>query len=87
MESFFTVASAEGTVGLSVVPISEVPEAGKLILIANMFLGRLEIIPFLVMIYIIVSSIFRLRLPSVRDMGSRLRRKKDFSPAKYTYQG
>ncbi len=61
LESFFTVASAEGTVGLSVVPIADMHPSGKLILIANMFLGRLEIIPFLVMIYIVITTILEKR--------------------------
>ena len=59
LDSFFTVASAEGTVGLSVVPIADMAPAGKLVLIANMFLGRLEIIPFLVMIYVVFGSLLR----------------------------
>jgi trk system potassium uptake protein TrkH len=61
LESFFTVASAEGTVGLSVVPIAEMNPIGKLILIANMFLGRLEIIPFLVMIYVVINTVLNMR--------------------------
>ncbi len=52
LDSVFTVASAEGTVGLSVVPLEDMNPAGKGILIVNMLLGRLEIIPFLVLMYI-----------------------------------
>jgi trk system potassium uptake protein TrkH len=61
LESFFTVASAEGTVGLSVVDIAGMHPWGKLVLIANMFLGRLEIIPFLVMIYIVLTTALDMR--------------------------
>jgi len=61
LDSVFTVASAEGTVGLSVVPIADMNPAGKLILIANMFLGRLEVIPFLVMIYIVFNRVISLK--------------------------
>jgi trk system potassium uptake protein TrkH len=61
LDSVFTVASAEGTVGLSVVPIADMDPAGKLILIANMFLGRLEIIPFLVIVYIGLSWLLHMR--------------------------
>jgi trk system potassium uptake protein TrkH len=61
LDSFFTVASAEGTVGLSVVPIADMEPAGKLVLIANMFLGRLEIIPFLVVIYTVFWSLIGAR--------------------------
>jgi trk system potassium uptake protein TrkH len=71
LDSVFTVASAEGTVGLSVVPIAEMNPVGKLILIANMFLGRLEIIPFLVMIYIAFCRILNLR------KGISIRKKKE----------
>jgi trk system potassium uptake protein TrkH len=61
LDSVFTVASAEGTVGLSVIPIQDMHPNGKIILIANMFLGRLEIIPFLVMAYILISSLVDMR--------------------------
>ena len=62
LDSIFTVASAEGTVGLSVISIADMNPVGKLILMANMFLGRLEIIPFLVMLYIAFNAIFNLKL-------------------------
>jgi trk system potassium uptake protein TrkH len=71
MESFFTVASAEGTVGLSVVPMADMHPYGKLVLIANMFLGRLEIIPLLVMLYVILGALLRM------GRGISLRKGKD----------
>jgi trk system potassium uptake protein TrkH len=74
LDSFFTVASAEGTVGLSVVPIADMHPTGKLVLIANMLLGRLEIIPFLVMIYILMNSLLR----AGRGISFRSRKVKEF---------
>lgn len=50
--ALFEVASAEGTVGLSVgVTSSSLPAPAKLILIFDMWVGRLEIIPVLIMLY------------------------------------
>ncbi len=57
MVSFFQAASAQGTVGMSLVPIASLPGAAKLLLIANMLLGRLEIFPILAM----VMSLFRIK--------------------------
>jgi trk system potassium uptake protein TrkH len=45
--SFFQAASAQGTVGLSLVPVAAMPAAAKAVLIFSMLLGRLEIFPFL----------------------------------------
>lgn len=73
LDSVFTVSSAEGTVGLSVIPIDDMNPAGKLILMANMFMGRLEIIPFLVMLYIILDKM----VLSVRGISLRRPRRKD----------
>ena len=50
--TLFEVASAEGTVGLSVgITSSSLTFGSKLILILNMWLGRLEILPVLVALY------------------------------------
>jgi len=52
VNSLFEVASAEGTVGMSVgITSSGMNPASKLILIVNMWLGRLEIMPVLVALY------------------------------------
>lgn len=75
LDSFFTVASAEGTVGLSVFPIVDMPVVGKLILIVNMFLGRLEIIPFLVLIYVTFWSLVGVRKGISLNPFKRLRKR------------
>ncbi|MCK5473824.1 MAG: TrkH family potassium uptake protein [Candidatus Aenigmarchaeota archaeon] len=54
VDSFFHVISALGTVGLSTIEISTIPVIGKVILIACMFLGRLEIFPVLILLKNIV---------------------------------
>lgn len=52
IDSLFEVASAEGTVGMSVgITSSALNPISKLILIVNMWLGRLEIVPVLVALY------------------------------------
>ncbi len=52
IDSLFEVASAEGTVGMSVgITSSSLNPISKLVLIVNMWLGRLEIIPVLVALY------------------------------------
>ncbi|MFB6290143.1 MAG: TrkH family potassium uptake protein [Candidatus Bipolaricaulia bacterium] len=52
VNSLFEVASAEGTVGMSVgITSSGLHPVSKLILILNMWLGRLEITPVLVALY------------------------------------
>jgi trk system potassium uptake protein TrkH len=61
-ESFFQTSSAQGTVGFSALPMDIMHPLGKVILMVNMFLGRLEIFPYLVMIYIVYHRItFRSR--------------------------
>ncbi len=55
--SFFQAASAQGTVGMSLVPIASLPGPAKLLLIVNMLLGRLEIFPFLAL----VMALFRIK--------------------------
>lgn len=57
VDAFFQASSAQGTVGLSVIPVSTMPEAGKVLLMINMLLGRLEIFPFLAL----VLALFRIR--------------------------
>ncbi len=76
IDSFFTVASAEGTVGLTVFPIAEMVPAGKLILIANMFLGRLEIIPFLAILYMIFEGLLGVRKGISFGFMNKFKRKK-----------
>lgn len=52
LDSLFEVVSATGTVGLSAgVVAAEMPAILKAILCADMLLGRLEILPWLVMVY------------------------------------
>ncbi len=50
LDSSFQVVSALGTVGLSTMSIVSVPIIGKIFLICAMLLGRLEILPILVII-------------------------------------
>ncbi|MBU0530756.1 MAG: TrkH family potassium uptake protein [Candidatus Aenigmatarchaeota archaeon] len=52
-DAFFEVTSAQGNVGISVIPLADMHWVGKFVLIVNMLLGRLEIFPFLVLIYAI----------------------------------
>ena len=57
IDSMFISASAEGTVGLSTIDVYSMPIICKLVLIIDMLLGRLEIIPFMVLFYSIFSRI------------------------------
>ena len=51
-DSLFEAASAQGTVGLSVgVTSADMPALGKAILMFQMWLGRLEIVPVLIVLY------------------------------------
>lgn len=50
LDSSFQVVSALGTVGLSTMKISTIPIVGKIFLTVAMLLGRLEILPILVLI-------------------------------------
>ncbi len=61
IDSMFQTASAQGTVGLSTANIALLNPIGKLMLIINMFLGRLEILPFLVLVYEILHIKRRLK--------------------------
>ncbi len=70
VDSIFQAASAEGTVGLSVMDTTTMHPAGKLILIFNMFIGRLEIFPFMVLVYVVyrgLSKSFRNRKHEERE--------------------
>ncbi|MFH1234354.1 MAG: TrkH family potassium uptake protein [Candidatus Diapherotrites archaeon] len=54
-EASFTVASAQGTVGLGVIPVGDVRWLGmndilKILLSLHMILGRMEILPFFIML-------------------------------------
>lgn len=61
IDSLFEAASAQGTVGLSVIEVSSMPVIGKTLLMLNMLLGRLEIFPFLVLIYSVYRGILKKR--------------------------
>jgi len=56
MDSFFIVSSAQGTVGFSTIDLVPLVWQGKLVLMINMLLGRLEIFPFLVLLYSFFSA-------------------------------
>jgi trk system potassium uptake protein TrkH len=57
LDSFFVSASAEGTVGMTTIDIAVMNPAGKIILMADMLLGRLEILPFFVLFFALYSRI------------------------------
>jgi trk system potassium uptake protein len=51
LNSFFEIASAQGNVGLSMGIVSPtMPDIAEIVLIFNMWVGRLEIIPVLVLL-------------------------------------
>lgn len=56
LDSFFMVSSAQGTVGFSTVDILPMLWQGKIMLMINMLLGRVEIFPFLVLLYSLFAS-------------------------------
>jgi len=56
LESLYQAASAQGNVGLSVIPLDSMNPLGKLILMAGMVLGRLEIFPVLGLLYMLVKT-------------------------------
>lgn len=60
IDSFFVSASAEGTVGLTTIEVASMGVPGKVVLMVDMLLGRLEILPFFVLFYAVASS-FRKR--------------------------
>lgn len=51
IDSMFEASSAQGTVGMSVIDEAAMPLIGKIFLMIGMLLGRLEIFPFLALIY------------------------------------
>ena len=53
LDSLFQAASAQGNVGLSAIPMESINPLGKLLLMANMIIGRLEIFPVLGFLYIL----------------------------------
>lgn len=55
-DSLFQSASSLGTVGLSTMNISLIPATAKMMIIICMLLGRLEILPFLVLVYKILNK-------------------------------
>ncbi|MFH1200422.1 MAG: potassium transporter TrkG [Candidatus Micrarchaeota archaeon] len=50
MDAFFSVASAMGNVGLATLDMGALPQAGKWLLTLVMYIGRIEILPGLVLI-------------------------------------
>lgn len=56
IDSFFEASSAQGTVGMSVIDEAAMPLIGKFFLIIGMLLGRLEIFPFLVLVYALAKA-------------------------------
>ncbi len=57
MDGFFIVSSAQGTVGFSTIDLAAMAWQGKVLLMINMMLGRLEIFPFVVLLYSIYDSL------------------------------
>ncbi|MFP4559669.1 MAG: TrkH family potassium uptake protein [Archaeoglobaceae archaeon] len=58
LDSIFLSMSALGTVGLSTVPVYNIPALGKIVLIFIMLLGRLEIFPVLLLFRSIFSRVY-----------------------------
>lgn len=59
LDSVFQTASAQGTVGLSVIDLSAAPWFVKLDLMAVMLLGRLEIFPILILVKTVLEDVAR----------------------------
>lgn len=57
VDSFFVSASAEGNVGLATIDVAAMNPVAKVILMANMLLGRLEILPFFVLFFALYSKV------------------------------
>ncbi len=62
LDSFFEVTSAQGNNGLSVISLDAMHWVGRVVLIINMLLGRLEIFPFLILLYSISTTISHRRV-------------------------
>jgi trk system potassium uptake protein TrkH len=58
LDSLFQAASAQGNVGLSAIPMDTINPLAKVLLMANMVLGRLEIFPVLGFLYVLVKTQF-----------------------------
>ncbi len=56
-DAFFVSASAEGNVGLTTISVAAMNPAGKVLLMIDMLLGRLEILPFFVLFFVIYSRL------------------------------
>ena len=56
LDSLFQVSSALGTVGLTTFPLHDIPVVGKVTLMIAMFLGRLEIFPFILALRRVVTA-------------------------------
>ena len=56
LDSLYQTASAQGNVGLSVIPMDTINPAAKVLLMCNMILGRLEIFPVLGFLYVLVKT-------------------------------
>ena len=61
IDSVFESASAQGNVGLSVMPVATMPVAGKAVLTLQMLIGRLEIIPVIALLGYLISKVPRSR--------------------------
>ena len=62
INSLFEVASAQGNVGLSTgITSSTMPGIAEIFLIFNMWIGRIEIIPALILIKVIIDQFKKLK--------------------------
>jgi len=62
LDSLMTTAAAEGNNALASIPLAAMPDPGKVFLIVCMLLGRLEILPFMVIIYYFVKGVGRRKI-------------------------
>jgi len=63
VDSFFEVVSAQGNVGLSVgITSPTMPDVTEIFLIFNMWIGRIEIIPALVLLKLLADQFRRLNI-------------------------
>jgi trk system potassium uptake protein TrkH len=62
LDSIMTTAAAEGNSALTSIPLAAMPDPGKAVLIVCMLLGRLEILPFMVIIYYFVKGVGRRKI-------------------------
>lgn len=59
IDAFFQTTAAQTNSGMATIPIADMPVLGKIILMINMLVGRLEILPFFVLIYTLFRVGFR----------------------------